>query len=121
MLVTSHLLGELERVCDTVVVIDGGRLLRYSSTADITTTTGVLQVEVDGDPAPLAELLRDGGAVVGAEGRLLQVRLDDESVLDRIRDGAAQLGCGLVRLEPGRHRMAEMFTGAEEVPDGRAG
>ena len=28
VLVTSHLLGELERVCDHVVVIDGGRLLR---------------------------------------------------------------------------------------------
>ena len=35
VLVTSHLLGELERVCDHVVVIDGGRLLRSSSTADV--------------------------------------------------------------------------------------
>ncbi|WP_104106508.1 ABC transporter ATP-binding protein [Nocardioides sp. 616] len=118
VLVTSHLLGELERVCDTVVVIDGGRLLRYSSTADITTTTGVLLVEVDGDPGPLADLLRAGGTEVGRDGRLLQVRLDDEAVLDRIRDAAVELGCGLVRLEPGRHRMAEMFTGPEEVSGG---
>src|SRR5438445_3512029 len=36
VLVASHLLGELERVCDHVVVIDAGRLLRSSSTADIT-------------------------------------------------------------------------------------
>ena len=35
VLVTSHLLGELERVCDHVVVIDGGRLLRSSATADV--------------------------------------------------------------------------------------
>ena len=32
VLVTSHLLGELERTCDHVVVIDGGKLLRSSST-----------------------------------------------------------------------------------------
>ena len=36
VLVTSHLLGELERVCDHVVVIDGGRLLRHSTTASVT-------------------------------------------------------------------------------------
>src|SRR5687768_9096063 len=48
VLVTSHLLGELERVCDAVVVIDGGRLLRSSSTADMTAASSVLVVEVDG-------------------------------------------------------------------------
>ena len=31
VVVTSHLLGELERVCDGIVVIDGGRLLRHST------------------------------------------------------------------------------------------
>ena len=39
VLVTSHLLGELERTCDHVVVIDGGKLLRSSSTTDFTQTT----------------------------------------------------------------------------------
>ena len=39
VLVTSHLLGELERVCDHVVVIDGGRLLRAAATADVTAAT----------------------------------------------------------------------------------
>src|SRR4051794_12880632 len=33
VIVTSHLLGELERVCGEIVVIDAGRLLRHSSTA----------------------------------------------------------------------------------------
>jgi ABC-2 type transport system ATP-binding protein len=110
VLVTSHLLGELERVCDTVVVIDGGRLLRYSSTADMTTETSALLVEVEGDPAPLVALLQDHGAVVRGNGRLLEVQMDDGAVYDLIRDGAAELELGLVRMERGRHRMAEMFT-----------
>src|SRR5579859_2404711 len=53
VLVTSHLLGELERTCDHVVVIDGGKLLRSSSTADLTAVTSLLAVEVterQGDP-----------------------------------------------------------------------
>ena len=53
VLVTSHLLGELERTCDHVVVIDGGKLLRSSSTSDFTQTTATLAVEVtDTDAHP---------------------------------------------------------------------
>src|SRR5215207_3944282 len=44
VLVTSHLLGELERVCDNVVIIDGGRLLRAQAVEAFTETSGVLRV-----------------------------------------------------------------------------
>ena len=36
VVVTSHLRGELERVCDHVVVIDGGRLMRAAATSAVT-------------------------------------------------------------------------------------
>src|SRR3546814_17298013 len=51
VLVTSHLLGELERVSDHVVVLDGGRLLRSSATTDFLHATGSLLVAVQGRPA----------------------------------------------------------------------
>src|SRR3954449_7674773 len=54
VIVTSHLMGELERVCDHVVVIDGGKLLRSSSTADVTAVTELLTVEVDSRGAEVA-------------------------------------------------------------------
>ena len=50
VLVTSHLLGELERVSDHVVVLDGGRLLRSSATTEFLHATGSLVVEVQGRP-----------------------------------------------------------------------
>src|SRR6187431_922624 len=53
VIVTSHLLGELERVCGGIVVIDGGRLLRHSTTASVTGETAMVTIEVDGDPAAL--------------------------------------------------------------------
>ena len=40
VIVTSHLLGELERVSDHVVVLDGGRLLRASRTDEFLDATG---------------------------------------------------------------------------------
>ena len=122
VLVTSHLLGELERVCDSVVVIDGGRLLRSSSTADMTAVSSVVVVEVDAGEEDLAARLRRDGLGVERVGRLLEIGLRDDGIYDLVRDGAADLGIGLVRMERRRHRMAELFAARhDEGGDVRVG
>ena len=110
VIVTSHLLGELERVCDGIVVIDGGRLLRHSTTASVTEQTPVVAVEVDGDPAALVARLGERGVGVQLHGGLLHVDVDDVTAYDAVRDAVAELGLGLVRMERQRHRMTEIFT-----------
>jgi ABC-2 type transport system ATP-binding protein len=130
VLVTSHLLGELERISDHVVIIDAGRLLRSSSTAEFTQATGVLHVEVQ-DAAPadavgesphdrLGRALTEAGARVRAEGHGLAVAAQDDTVYDLIRDTTADLGLGLVRLQQGRHRIDEVFRDdqADQTPGG---
>ncbi|MGZ5400121.1 MAG: ABC transporter ATP-binding protein [Nocardioides sp.] len=110
VIVTSHLLGELERVCDGIVVIDGGRLLTHSTTASVTAQTPVVAVEVDGDHAVLLARLTDAGLTVRADGRLLAVDVADDAAYDVVRDAVAELGLGLVRMERQRHRMVEVFS-----------
>ncbi|MFF1793563.1 ABC transporter ATP-binding protein [Kitasatospora sp. NPDC058263] len=119
VLVTTHLLGELERTCDHLVIIDGGKLLRSSSTASFTGVTATLAVEVTDFPddhtrdasAAVRERLTAAGLAVEPEGtRLLLVRLAGDDTYDTIRDAVADLGLGLVRLEQRRHRVAELFT-----------
>ena len=110
VIVTSHLLGELERVCDGIVVIDGGRLLRHSTTASVTAETPVVSVEVDGDPDGLHRRLSDTGVPVRRSGALLHVDVGDPTTYDLVRDAVADLGLGLVRMERERHRMTEIFT-----------
>jgi ABC-2 type transport system ATP-binding protein len=114
VVVTSHLLGELERVCDGIVVIDGGRLLRHSTTASVTAETPVVTVEVDGDQAALEKRLTQAAIAFRVDGRLLHVDVTDDSAYDTVRDAAADLGLGLVRMERQRHHMTEIFTEAEE-------
>ncbi|AVH96451.1 MULTISPECIES: ABC transporter ATP-binding protein [Streptomyces] len=138
VLVTSHLLGELERTCDHVVVIDGGRLLRSSSTSDFTRTTTTLAVEVtDSDEHPdgtaaLRTALTAAGVTLhpGVEeglpgaGHILLLEAEGEETYDLVRDTVAGLGLGLVRMEQRRHHIAEVFrpeaaeasTPHEEVP-----
>ena len=110
VIVTSHLLGELERVCDGIVVIDGGRLLRHSTTASVTARTAVVTVEVDAEQAALLGRLGAAGLVVRPDGPLLHVDVEDETAYDLVRDAVSELGLGLVRMERRRHRMTELFT-----------
>ena len=119
VLVTSHLLGELERVCDAVVVIDGGQLLRSSSTADVTAASPLLVVEVDARTDDLVRALAAAGVRARAVGRLVEVELAGEADYDRVRDAAADLDVGLVRLEQRRHRMAELFLTPAGASGGR--
>ncbi|MDQ0775874.1 ABC-2 type transport system ATP-binding protein [Streptomyces aurantiacus] len=126
VLVTSHLLGELERTCDHVVVVDGGKLLRSSSTTDFTQRTAILAVEVtDTDEHPdgtdaLREVLHargidthDGSGLPGA-GHILLLTAQGEETYDLVRDAVADLGLGLVRMEQRRHHIAEVFTDSDE-------
>src|SRR4029079_13204313 len=86
IVMASHLLGEIERVCEYLVVIDGGYLMRSGPIRDFTATTGALAVEVDGDGAALERKLVGAGLKVHSEGRLVLVALEDDSLYDLIRD-----------------------------------
>jgi ABC-2 type transport system ATP-binding protein len=123
VLVTSHLLGELERIADQVVIIDGGRLLRSSTTADFTRSTELLAVEVisfeqggalDAGRDQLGNALAERGIAVRPYGLLLEVQVTDEQTVDVIRDLTAELGLGLVRMEQRRHHIEEIFHGGSE-------
>ncbi|GLZ04094.1 ABC transporter ATP-binding protein [Actinomadura sp. NBRC 104412] len=118
VLVTSHLLGELERVCDHVVIIDGGRLLRSQAVEAYTTASGVLTVEVDEGRDALGQRLYDAGLSVRPEGRFLLVDIAGESTYDLIRDTVAELELRLVRMEQRRHRIEEVFATGPPGPEG---
>jgi ABC-2 type transport system ATP-binding protein len=116
VVVASHLLGELERICDHLVVIDAGTLRASDSIASYTRTQQLLAVEVDGGaPArdTLAARLAQLGIRADADGRALVVPLppgDDGATYDALRDAIADLGLALVRLEQRRHRLSDMFS-----------
>jgi ABC-2 type transport system ATP-binding protein len=113
VLVTSHLLGELERICDDVVVIDAGVLLRATSVAEFTRASAQLAVEVTADLDGAAHALADAGLAVEHEGHVLLVSVADDVTYDIVRDTIADLNLGIVRLEARRHRIAEVFAGGE--------
>jgi ABC-2 type transport system ATP-binding protein len=114
VIVASHLLGEIERVCTFLVAIDAGRLLRAAPLGAFTERTGVLAVEVDERPQALVDALVARGLEVRADGRHVLVAIADERPYDIVRDVIAELDLSLVRLEQRRHSLEDLFR--DEVP-----
>ncbi len=113
VVVCSHLLGEVERICDSLIAIEGGRLLRADRISAMTTASDVLAVEVSEGTDELAEALTRLELPVTREGRLLLVPLTSESSYDAILRAVAELDLPLHRLDQRRHRVAELFTTKE--------
>jgi ABC-2 type transport system ATP-binding protein len=118
ILMSSHLLTEIERVCDYLVVIEGGRLVQSDTLDTFTGRTAVVTVEVDGSVSDLAAYLREQGYEPREMTHTLELELLDHRGYDAIRDGAATLDLGLIRVEERRHRLEDLFRedGVEEEP-----
>jgi ABC-2 type transport system ATP-binding protein len=114
VIVASHLLGEIERVCNFLVAIDAGRLLQAAPLTTFTEHTGVLAVEVEEGGASLAQALIGHGLEVVEDGRLVLVALDGERTYDLVRDAVAELGLALIRIEQRRHSLEDLFR--DEAP-----
>ena len=114
VMVTSHLLGEIERVCNWLIAIDAGRLQYCGSVTAFTEETARLRVEIDDDLPEFAAELRARGLAVEEHGAELRVTLHDEAVYDVIRDVAAELTVPLSRMEITRHRLEELFRPADD-------
>ena len=116
IMVSSHLLGEIEQICDQLVVIDGGKLLRSDTMTSFTKVSQVLLIEVDEGVAALQAELAARGLEPRRSGRGLLVRIDGDATYDMVRDAVADLGLPLNRLEQQRRRVEELFldNGDEE-------
>ena len=128
IVVASHLLGEIERICDHLVAIDSGRLLRADTITSFTQASQVLAVEVEEGLAQLqAELAARGltaaiqaSTAQGSTGRArtLLVPLGGDDTYDVVRDCVAALALPLCRLEQRRHQVEELFRDEEVVRNG---
>ena len=114
VVVASHLLGEIERVCDFLVAIDAGRLLRAAPLGSFTERTGVLAVEVEEGEDALAAALIAKGLQAVADGRTVLLHVTEDAQYDVVRDAVAELGLPLVRMEQRRQSLEDLFR--DDVP-----
>ena len=110
ILLSSHHLEEAEQICDAVVIVESGEVVRAGVLADLRRGPAGLVVEVDERADELAAVLRAHGLEVTADGSVLVLGAAEEAY-DAIRDAVAELGVGLRRLEPRGRTLEDVYLG----------
>ena len=108
VLVSSHILGDIERTCDWVLMLDGGTVIR-SGPLDQLVEADVASVEITGDADAVAAFLRAAGADVDSDGRRLIVTASGADPFLLIRDALAETGAGMLSLGPRATTLEDVF------------
>jgi ABC-2 type transport system ATP-binding protein len=111
IILSSHLMGDVERTCDRVIVLDEGRVTEDGDVANFTRETQSIQIDVDDHRSELVEALSNRGIEAIIDGASLVVELGADEEYDTIRDAIVETDARLRRLAPRRHQLTDIFMG----------
>ncbi|MGI9051709.1 MAG: ABC transporter ATP-binding protein [Ilumatobacteraceae bacterium] len=109
VLMATHLLDDVQLVCDHVVMIDAGRLVVAGSTDSLLERTGSVTVDVGSHADELAAEMRRGSIAASVANGLVEVPIESDAELDRVRDLVATLGLPLYGLSTRLTSLDEVF------------
>jgi ABC-2 type transport system ATP-binding protein len=112
IVLSSHQLEEAEQICDAVVIVEGGEVVRAGALADLRRGPEGLVVEVDERADELAAMLAARGLDVTFDGGVILLN-NAEDAYDAVRDSVADLGVGLRRLEPRGRTLEDVYLGVD--------
>ena len=108
VIVSSHVLRDIERTCDWVVMLDRGTLL-HAGPIGSERTEGAVHLELIDDPQPVEAALVQAGATVTKQNRVLQVSTENGDVYDIIRDAITATGASIRKLDASGGSLEDMF------------
>ena len=109
IMLSSHLMGDVESTCDRIVVLEGGRVVEDNTVSQLTQETETLYVEVDDRRDELLALLQRSGLEASLEGVAIIIDGVDDQGYDTVRDAVVESGARLRRMAPQQHRLTEIF------------
>jgi ABC-2 type transport system ATP-binding protein len=113
VLFSSHLMSDVERTCDRIIVLQGGQLIQSGEVGHFTRETQTVFIEVDANRDALAGALRRRGVGVTPDGGGLTIEGPDESVYDHVRDALVEAEAPLRRMAPRKGALADLFKVAK--------
>jgi ABC-2 type transport system ATP-binding protein len=113
----SHLLGEVELICDRVVILDRGEVIRMGSMAELTQQRGLYLVGLaPGQEFPRAEVAALGYDV-GRDGEHWEIGLKDGQTIDPLVDLIRSRGLNLRHLAEKRQTLEDLFIQTVEAAE----
>ena len=117
VVLSSHILDDVERVCEYVVVLDRGQVVAAQPIAIPDEVHADLYVRVMGDPDPFLRRLEALGIEATSAGieyspDEIVVRRRGDGALDAIRDAAAESNSSLRLLRPATRSLEDLYIEA---------
>jgi ABC-2 type transport system ATP-binding protein len=112
----SHLLGEVEQVCDRVAILNRGEVVREGDVATLTRQRGLFVVGLAPGQQFPADEVRQLGYAVTANGTVWEVEVEDGQSIDPVVDLLRARGLSLRHLTEKRESLEDLFL--KVVTDG---
>ena len=119
---STHILGDVERVCDTAAILHRGRVAAHAPVAELKRRGAAdhIEVEVDRDAERLADRLRGTAWIRSADvsGNAIRLSvLDLDAAAREVPAAVGALGLGLRKFEIAEGSLEELFVELVEGED----
>jgi ABC-2 type transport system ATP-binding protein len=111
VVLNSHLLSEVELVCDHVVVIDRGRVLRSGTLDEVRTATLELRITLDAVDQRVRDIAEAHGRVVAIDEREILLAAEDPDIVPALAADLVNAGARLRALVPLQRSLEDVFVG----------
>lgn len=105
----SHLLSEIEMVCDRVAIVDRGRVVRSGRLIDLIGGVPEVRVTVDRVDPGLLELLAAHGSITQVQDCTITLGVSDLEVAPKLADGLVRGGYRVYALVPSHQSLEDLF------------
>ena len=112
----SHLLSEVELVCDRAAIVDRGRVVASGPLAELLGGATELRLTLDRVDPDLIAVLGRHGRILAVDGRAVTLGVSDPEAAPAVAEAAVRAGYRLFGLAPVQRSLEDVFVG---LVDGR--
>ena len=109
VVLSTHLMQDVERACDNIVLLNAGRVKESSDVASLTEETEFIYVEVANNRDRFSAELADRDIEHTSEGVAISIPDVDDAKFDAIRDSLVASEARLVRMGPRQRGLIDLF------------
>lgn len=117
ILLNSHLLSEVEAVCDTAAIIKKGSVIKYGKMDDILESKLILEIHAEDLNGEVLNKLREFDSSLTYLNNWLQMEIEDRTAIHHIASIIVNGGGKLFELSPKRVSLENVFINLIEGGD----
>ena len=109
VLMASHLMDDVERVCENIVLLHKGKLAAQGKIEDLKAIDKEVEIHVWGSAGKMEETLTERGMKVRREGRVMRIGHNGDDTYNNILKAAADVGTQVRRMHDHEATLEDLF------------